>query len=379
MDKQSFLTDDAVAELLAKEARDATTKYSSMGLQAFRSTKPSNKAKPNTRFLGRIIKETTSHNAALLARETAEAQARLDDLTELEDKKRRKLNPSASDIRRRQLGDISSILQGRKRNNETERHGKPREKGSRRSKDRSRSRDRRHSRHDSCGEDKERERRSHRRIDDRAADDKRRRRGRSRSPSREDRGYRSRSPLSSSDEDEQPRRSKSHRPKSDKNCDLIGSESSRRRNYGRLGNEDDTFSSHSKRDKPTEQEDDSDPLEEFIGPAPPPKSPVRTRGRGAIRGAAALDSRFSEDYDPASDVQQLEAAPTDDWDEAVEAFRDRQKWKQQGAERLRAAGFTDEQVRRWEKGGERDIDDVRWSKAGEKREWDRGKDEGIAF
>jgi hypothetical protein len=81
-----------------------------------------------------------------------------------------------------------------------------------------------------------------------------------------------------------------------------------------------------------------------------------------------MDSRFSEDYDPASDVP-LELAETGDWDEALEAYRDRQKWKQQGAARLRAAGFTDEQIRQWEKGGEKDIDDVRWSGAGEKREW----------
>jgi hypothetical protein len=81
-----------------------------------------------------------------------------------------------------------------------------------------------------------------------------------------------------------------------------------------------------------------------------------------------MDSRFSEDYDPASDVQ-VEPAETEDWDEAVETFRDRQKWKQQGAERLRAAGFTAEQIKQWEKGGEKDIDDVRWRKAGEKREW----------
>lgn len=114
--------------------------------------------------------------------------------------------------------------------------------------------------------------------------------------------------------------------------------------------------------------DESDPLEEFIGPAPPSTSAVRTRGRGAIRATAAIDSRFSEDYDPASDVQ-LEPAEAEEWDEAVEAYRDRQKWKQQGAERLRVAGFTEEQIRKWEKGGEKDIGDVRWSKAGEKREW----------
>jgi hypothetical protein len=88
-----------------------------------------------------------------------------------------------------------------------------------------------------------------------------------------------------------------------------------------------------------------------------------------------LDSRFAADYDPASELLEPEDNNnnnTDDWDEAVEAYRDRQKWKQQGADRLRAAGFTEEQIRKWEKsgsGGEKDIEDVRWSKAGEGREW----------
>lgn len=58
---------------------------------------------------------------------------------------------------------------------------------------------------------------------------------------------------------------------------------------------------------------------------------------------------------------------------ALEALRDRQRWKQQGAERLKAAGFTDDEIKKWEKGGEKTEDDVRWSKRGEGREWDRGK------
>lgn len=63
----------------------------------------------------------------------------------------------------------------------------------------------------------------------------------------------------------------------------------------------------------------------------------------------------------------------DDWGNALEALRDRQQWKNQGGDRLRAAGFTDDQIQKWEKGGELTEDDVVWSKSGEKREWDRGK------
>lgn len=86
-----------------------------------------------------------------------------------------------------------------------------------------------------------------------------------------------------------------------------------------------------------------------------------------------MDGRFSENYDPKSDVQPDADEEDDDWEEALEAMRDRQKRKQQGAERLRAAGFTDDQVKKWENGDHKDVQDVRWSKAGESREWDKGK------
>jgi hypothetical protein len=90
-----------------------------------------------------------------------------------------------------------------------------------------------------------------------------------------------------------------------------------------------------------------------------------------------MDSRFSDNYDPKTDVQLDSDAEDDDWDQALETLRDRQKWKQQGADRLRAAGFTEEQIKSWEKsdgkGGEKSIEDVRWVKPGEGREWDRGK------
>jgi len=108
-----------------------------------------------------------------------------------------------------------------------------------------------------------------------------------------------------------------------------------------------------------------------------------------------MDTRFSDGYDPVADVQadlldddigserKAASSKKEDWDEAVETYRDRLKWKQQGADRLRAAGFTDEQIKKWENtssrpGAERDgnMEDVRWAKSGEKREWDRGKDKG---
>ncbi|KAK3363682.1 hypothetical protein B0T25DRAFT_52721 [Lasiosphaeria hispida] len=394
MSNDTILTDEYVADLMAKEASEASIKYSSMGLDAFKSTKPANKAKPNTRFLGRIIKETTNHNAALLAREAAEAQARLDHLTEVEERKRRKLNPTAVDIRRRQLGHISSILTGRKRKlgegqeDETgskdasvaaNKEDKPYEKAHRR-------------RNDKDEEDRTRDRRStvHHRDDDWRTREARRDRERSRSPDSRPRKHRHRSPLSGGDDDgDFGRYHKSHSRRSGKGREesgggLLEREKPRHIRYGRLAADSDSAdtksadlipgkvrgqSRHRRRD-----DEESDPLEDLIGPAPPSQSPVRPRGRGAARGAAVMDGRFSDGYDPYSDVQP-DAQEADDWEETVEVFRDRQKWKQQGADRLRAAGFTNEQVKKWEKGGEKDIDDVRWAKAGERREWDRGKDE----
>ena len=92
----------------------------------------------------------------------------------------------------------------------------------------------------------------------------------------------------------------------------------------------------------------SDPLEEFIGPSPPRNPP--TRGRGAI-GQAAMDSRFSSSYDPTMDAQpdtDQRIGVGEDFDDALEAYRDRQKWKQQGAERLRSAGLGEDFIKAWE-------------------------------
>lgn len=84
-----------------------------------------------------------------------------------------------------------------------------------------------------------------------------------------------------------------------------------------------------------------------------------------------MDSHFVEDYDPSGDVRVC--SDENDWDQALEALRDRQRWKKQGGDRLKAAGFTDEEIQKWEKGGEKGESDVRWAKKGEGREWDRGK------
>lgn len=119
---------------------------------------------------------------------------------------------------------------------------------------------------------------------------------------------------------------------------------------------------------------DSDPLEAIVGPLPPPVQPgVRSRGRGAHKAKAmGIDSRFSPAYNPSVDVQ-LGSEAEDEWGDALEAIKDRQRWQQQGADRLKAAGFSEEQVRKWERGEEQTEEDVVWTRQGQAREWDRGK------
>lgn len=293
------------------------------------------------------------------------------------------------DIRRRQLGDIAAILGGRpskrkrtenlrrqdlngRRVNTSSEDEEPEVKADeeRQRKHRSRDGDKedRRSRHrrqnvedgKDCEEDKDHK--SHRR----------RRRSRSEDRDRDDRKRRRRSTSGDRAKDKESRRR--HRSRS---RDLESKESRRRSQSPRRKRSESPKpeSSHrsSKDSKPEAKADyDSDPLDDIIGPRPPPVPEVRSRGRGTISQASGIDLRFSATYDPTADVQ-LDPDEENDWDQALEALRDRQKWKQQGADRLRAAGFTDEEVKKWEKGGKKREEDVRWAKTGEGREWDRGK------
>ena len=438
MSQNILMSDDDVADLIASEARESALKYSTMGVGAFTNSSRQAKAtvfsvygwcrransvlafrppaaskiKPNTRFLRHIIKETKNHNEALLAREAAESQARLQDLAEAEEKKRRRLRLEPGDVRRRQMGDITAILQGRKRKRdgatEEARSGEKKARATdegksgardeshrsrrRRGSDHQEQRPRRRSRDGRLSRSPERSRspRRHR--------DRRKHKQRSRSPRERDRRHRQRSPLSDEDGADGRAGSSSRTLEMPKRQDTgrlrreDGPPKSKRREMV-LENDDSDYNGHADKrrdDKPPrratgsgrreDEDQDSDPLEEFVGPLPASSSrkssssPVKYRGRGAFtsfNGPSAMDSRFSEGYDPTMDVEP--EADAGNWDEALEAYRDRQKWKQQGAARLKEAGFSDEQVKKWERGGERDIEDVRWTKKGEQREWDRGK------
>jgi hypothetical protein len=403
MANDEILTDDYVASLLAKDAKESSIKYSALGLEGFAQSKygsshyiatysnihrpPANKPKPNTRFLRNIIKDTDSHNAALLAKEAAESRARLKDLASNGHREEKASRVGGGDIRRRQLGDIAAILGGsprKRRRVEDENKERRRKNTSSEEDELEESRNNRNknhrSRQDGNKEDRSsRSRQSHRQKRERSGSEERmkdrdhRRRDRSRSHSpREHRSndsrHRHRSPKRKrSRSPEERSRGKSHRSHRSRRSPLMEPELSKK------GGEKSTRTSEPKPDY------DSDPLDDIIGPRPPPVPEVRSRGRGMMSGASGMDSRFSANYDPTADVQP-DVDEENDWDQALEALRDRQKWKQQGADRLRAAGFTEDEVKKWENGGEKREEDVKWSKKGEGREWDRGKildDEGI--
>lgn len=142
---------------------------------------------------------------------------------------------------------------------------------------------------------------------------------------------------------------------------------------------------------------ESDPLEDLVGPLPKEEAPIRSRGRGAYKpNMSNIDAHFAPDYDPSLDVQpddddaQASNRPTrrpvaglmtgeDDWELSLEALRDRARWKQRGEDRLREAGFNSDIVERWKSsssaaaGNGDEMDNVKWSSKSEGREWDRGK------
>lgn len=56
MGDKALLTDDYVADLLAKEAKDCSLKYSTMGLEAYTSTPPSTSRCANTQpYLSQLL------------------------------------------------------------------------------------------------------------------------------------------------------------------------------------------------------------------------------------------------------------------------------------------------------------------------------------
>ncbi|KAG5913922.1 hypothetical protein E4U61_006313 [Claviceps capensis] len=379
MSNNELLTDDYVAELLAQDAKDCSLKYSAMGMEAFRENKkPSSGLKPNTRFLRHIIRDTDAHNKALLAKEAAESRARLSDLERVEETRRIKSNPDARDIRKRQMSDIRAILGGKSRARDNDDHErlKKRRRSTERNKDKDGRERRATQRRDDLFESGGDSRRHHGRLSEQDSDHNKHLSDRHKHKRSRERGYDN--TPEEEDRKERHRISRRHRSRSPRQerDERDGRDERRHRQQHRSHHRSPIRRISPKRDvkqTPPRHDEDSDPLEDFIGPPPPPNH----RGRGTIGGAAELDRRFSDSYDPKLDVRMDIDNDEDPWDEAVESFRDRQKMRLNQDQRMRDAGFTDEQINR-AKGIEATAEPhVVWSKAGEKREWDKGKGLGV--
>ncbi|KAJ5692342.1 hypothetical protein N7462_001765 [Penicillium macrosclerotiorum] len=425
------MDDDYVAQVLANEARDSSQKYSTEGLGAYLPRKTTGNApKPNTRFLRHLIKETDSHNTALKHKEEREARERMRQL------KDQSTSTSTSTSHSSRNHDRPSRVRDSERDSRHDRSDRDREHR-RRKRSRSTSSGRHSSRRHRCStEGSDRARREHR--DRKTGHSARRRHETSRSDRRAyERSY-SRSPSSS--RSRSPRRDHASRqhlrskhdhrvrspttspqPRLQKNTRSQKRESKHeekgpsRTPRSSTRQVPRTFElnspSLSKNNTTIPRQDsgeDSDPLEDLVGPLPPradskDAAPVRSRGRGAYKpNASNIDAHFAPDYNPALDVQlendSLSLTETsrrpvaglmteeDDWDMALEALRDRARWRQKGEDRLRAAGMNEDTIDRWKSNAaftgmdaEGRVEDVRWSKKGEGREWDRGKvmdDEG---
>ncbi|KAK3067505.1 hypothetical protein LTR53_015581, partial [Teratosphaeriaceae sp. CCFEE 6253] len=323
------LDDDYVISLLKRGA--AGSKTSNPGSFPARS-RAKDAPKPNTTFLRNIIRETDSHNAALKAKEAEESQLKLRELKRAErgGKRRRGEEDDGRAGKKAKGGERdgrwASALAGL-----------------------------------GGASVKPRERRGERDIDGRSS-------ASTKGPER---------PRDWVDVAGRTETTKEGRVRSRTDGDGVGDRSSRRRRSSVANDESGTSPPPERRKaRPARMlqephQSDSDPLEAIIGPAPAPK--VRSRGRGA-QSASTMDDRFASGYDPKADVALHGDLDPGDWNMALEALRDRAKWQAKQGERLKAAGFTEDEVKRWEDGKtERDIDDVRWSKKGEDREWDRGK------
>ncbi|CAK7224726.1 hypothetical protein SCUCBS95973_005615 [Sporothrix curviconia] len=387
-----------------------------------RTSRPPSKMKPNTRFLSHIVREANSHNAALLARETADARKRLKRLM------REDGNGAHDDDRRSSAGGDD-----RKRKDESRHRGRHASRAEDAKYDEDRHRRRRShadGHDDDTGDDERnpgsRSRHSHRQHRSRHRDSsredragERERKDRDRRSRHSHRRDRSREDDTNDKNDKNERNNKDHR-------------TSKSKQWRRSASPRPSSSKHHRRDRGRSRDDDgdgkrtryrslddssreaslsasgsassSDPLDEFVGPrlASDPlaesggsdSTGMRIRGRGAHSAtgsgfSSSMDRHFAADYDPAKDVEhplqgpRPQVAPrtfgpstiTVD-DEDTEMQDDRKQLLRGSAERLRKAGFTDKEIAILARGGRRHPGHTPWAKKGEAREWDRDKVEG---
>lgn len=312
MPSETDFNDDYVARLLAEDAKKTSHKYAAQGLSAFApKCRAADLPKPNTRFLSHIVREADHHNAALKRKEEKESERRLRALRDTDEPPRKRLRADESDQRKRSRM-LKDVL-GAAQSRSDGRHRSAVTGRSHPSRDR-----------------QEHARRQHSRERHRSPDNSRpsRRKRNEKSPAIGGTVY-------------------THQGRRHSNTDSLA----RSQLDGSGGK--------------VERED---------------AGPVQKRGRGAHRAKSSIDNHFTKGYDPSQDVS-LDSDHVgddndddDDWDLALEAMRDRAKWKQNQASRMREAGFDETEIPKWEKGrSEGDPSSVKWSRKGEVREWDAGK------
>ncbi|EXJ85381.1 hypothetical protein A1O1_05745 [Capronia coronata CBS 617.96] len=403
--------DDYVARLLAEDARKSSLRYAAQGTYALTGQRPANAApKPNTRFLKTLVREADNHNAALKKKEELEARIRLRRLRDADGSSvsagdtARRTTPRRQHHREREDGTenarASDDGQHEHQKRTRTRHTRYEEERSHR---RSRSPERgsgvheqsrrrpktRHS-HDYSSEDDRHSRRiSHRHRHKSSNRLSSRSRSRSRQPQKENEQASLPDPK---------RKSRHHHSHEDfavepaQANDNIDKEPPRYRKSRRRNRRSRSASS----DKSSAS---SDPLSSLIGPDPLNDTTTIRRGRGFNRGPqphrSNIDVHFSAAYDPTLDVDEKEddssppggrgrsRDPGDDWEDALEALRDRRAWRTKQADRMREAGFDEDEIERWKSAssrqtmrdgdGDPDIQHVKWRRKGEPREWDAGK------
>ncbi|KAJ5967844.1 hypothetical protein N7501_004092 [Penicillium viridicatum] len=374
------MDDDYVAQILAKEAKESSIKYASQGMSAFMPSRPtSNAPKPNTRFLRNLIKVTDNHNTALKLKEEREARERMRQLkyqasgasVNCEDQE-----TTGEEIGKIAIAHIEKELEvAPLQQNETGREGIDEETKSM--------------------AELERETKTAMNIGANTeitshlgeTDGTEIRKTPGGDVSDHTRGLPAvlhtgtEVPTAIAIEDKNV------------NLDILPAPFPvpARQSHTNLGGQSGK----------SEMGNESDPLEDLVGPLPPRpnEAPIRSRGRGAYKhNMSNIDAHFAPGYDPATDVhldedklhsmsQESSRRPVaglmtkdDDWDMAMEALRDRERWRNKGEERLRTAGIDEAVIDKWKNNtafagvdGEGKAEDVQWSKKGEGREWDRGK------
>ncbi|KAF2205860.1 hypothetical protein GQ43DRAFT_452803 [Delitschia confertaspora ATCC 74209] len=381
-----------VANLLKQDAKNAAKKYTMVGLDAFKSQSARPTIKPNTRFLNTVIRNVDSHNAALLAKETEESRARLRAMDrEKEWKKNRsaagRLSPPAMEsddatrpCRRKRRTEYDERERGRESKQLgakvarelrgiVKSRGRTSEEGTR-NKDERRREKRVTQIKDSKKEDSERRNKHSRRS--RSPERRRHRHHRDESENDDWKHRHSRHPNSLLEQTRHWNRDSQSRSRS--RSPRRSTHTSRRshRDRSRSPNRRTAVVPRPNKAVRIGYESDSAPGLSSL----PSKIKVRGRGAARLASGSVMDSHFSPYYDPKSDV--TPASDIDDED-ATERFKAKEQWSRLGADRLRAAGFTEEDIKKWEDGGKKkgdtniDMSDFKWAKRGENREWDRGK------